>query len=304
MHKIVVRSRTNLTCSRMIPADSSSSSQEFMTPADEDQTAIPSKKTYSSDIFNSTKSWLDVMNVIITELEQFMSRDEFSDSFISDVITKRLAMMNILNPMLEPNEEKYFFDERLKLLEIDEFDDVLSDLRVIAVQIMNKLWEFHNTVSQLMYGNVTPTQEDILGKCLDIISSMEEHIGDDYFAGIGTSVLFNPNVNESQVHSMDFFYDGLFYSGPIFKLTQGKVRAEVYNPNTSETLISSSDTSNSTSVKSNIKSFILDVQMLKFFIQKDEKLLKRYLKPSISIINSNDFKMDDHGYAYKHIEMV
>ena len=74
--------------------------------------------------------------------------------------------------------------------------------------------------------------------------------------------------------------------------------------NTSETLISSSDTSNSTSVKSNIKSFILDVQMLKFFIQKDEKLLKRYLKPSISNINSNDFKMDDHGYAYKHIEMV
>lgn len=127
MHKIVVPSGTNLTCSRMIPADSSSSSQEFMAPADEDQTAIPSKKIYSSDIFNSTKSWLDVMNVIITELEQFMSRDEFSDSFI----TKRLAMMNILNPMLEPNEEKYFFDERLKLLEIDEFDDVLSDLELL-----------------------------------------------------------------------------------------------------------------------------------------------------------------------------
>lgn len=67
---------------------------------------------------------------------------------------------------------------------------------------MNKLWEFHNTVSQLMYGKVTPTQEDILGKCLDIISSMEEHIDNDYFAGIGTSVPFNPKISFMIVYSI------------------------------------------------------------------------------------------------------
>lgn len=259
----------------MIPANSSSS-KELMTP-----TEILIKKASSKDIFIESKTWLDVMNLIITGLEQIISRVEFTDDYIENVISKRLALMQVLGPMIDQDEEKYFFDERLKLLEVDEFDCALADLRTVAVQILEKLWEFHNLLSQLMFENISPIQEEILGKCLNITSSMEEQIGDEYFAGVGTSVPFNPNVNEFQVRSMDFFYDGLFYAGPMSKLEKRKIPVEVYNPNGGKYFrntymlkkhIEFHVHNYSSTVKSNIKSFILDAEMLKFFIQKDEKL--------------------------------
>lgn len=264
----------------MIPADSSSS-KELMAPTESSSTEIPSKKASSIDIFMGSKTWLDVMNLIITRLEQIISRVEFSDDYIENVISKRLALMQVLGPMVNQDEEKYFFDERLKLLEVDEFDCALADLRTVAVQILEKLWEFHNLLSQLMFENISPIQEEILGKCLNITSSMEEQIGDEYFAGVGTSVPFNPNVNEFQVRSMDFFYDGLFYAGPVSKLERRKIPVEVYNPNGGKYFrntymlkkhIEFHVHNYSSTVKSNIKSFILDAEMLKFFIQKDEKL--------------------------------
>lgn len=105
----------------MIPADSSSS-KELMAP-----TESSSKKASSIDIFMGSKTWLDVMNLIITRLEQIISRVEFSDDYIENVISKRLALMQVLGPMVDQDEEKYFFDERLKLLEVDEFDCALAD---------------------------------------------------------------------------------------------------------------------------------------------------------------------------------
>lgn len=265
----------------MIPADSSSSSQELMTPTESYSTEILSKKTSSIDIFIESKTWLDVMNVIITELEQFISRVEFSDDYIKNVISKRLALMQVLGPIVNQYEEKYFFDERLKLLEIDEFDCALADLRTVAVQMLEKLLEFHNFISQLMFEDISPTQEEILEKCLNITTSMEDQIGDEYLAGVGTSIPFNPNVNEFQVRSMDFFYDGLFYAGPVSNLEKRKIPVEVYDPNGGKYFrntymlkkhIEFHVHNFSSTVKSNIKSFILDAKMLKFFIQKDEKL--------------------------------
>lgn len=270
---ILIKNKSNSFI--MIPADSSSS-QELMTP-----TEIPSKKAPSIDIFMRSKTWLDVMNLIITELDQIISRVEFSDDYIEHVISKRLALMQLLDPMVNQDEEKYFFDERRKLLEVDEFNCALADLRTVAIQILEKLWEFHNLLSQLMFENISPIQEEILEKCLNITSSMEEQIGDEYFAGVGTSVPFNPNVNEFQVRSMDFFYDGLFYAGPVSKLEKIKIPVEVYNPNGGKYFrntymlkkhIEFHVHNFSSTVKSNIKSFILDAMMLKFFIQKDEKL--------------------------------
>lgn len=259
----------------MFPAESSSSSQEFMTPTESSSSEILSKNPSSIDIFIKSKSWLDVMNLIITGLEQIISRDEFSNDFIENVISNRLALMQVLSPMVNRDEEKYFYDERLKLLEVDEFDCALSELRTVTVQILENLWEFHNFLSQLMFDDISPIQEEILGRCLNITSSMEERIG------VGTSVPFNPNVNEFQVPSIDFFYDGLFYAGPVSKLEKGKIPVEVYNPNGGKYFrntyllkkhIEFQIHNLSSTVKSNIKSFILDVKMLKFFIQKDEKL--------------------------------
>ena len=264
----------------MIPCDSSSS-QDFMTPTESSSNEILSKKAPSTDIFIESKSWLDIMNLIITELEQIISRVEFSDEYIENVISKRLALMQVLSPMVNQDEEKYFFDERLKLLEVDEFDCALADLRTITVQILEKLWEFHNFISQLMFEDISPMQEEILERSLRISSSMKKQIGDEYFAGVGTSVPFNPNVNEFQVRSMDFFYDGLFYAGPVSKLEKRKIPVEIYNPNGGKYFrntymlkkhIEFHVHNLSSTVKRNIKSFILDVKMLKFFIPKDEKL--------------------------------
>lgn len=251
-----------------IKADSDCYSQEHMTPSE-----IPSKK--------ASKTWLDVMNSIITGLEQIISRDEFTDEYIESVISKRLALMQVLGPMVNQDEEKYFFDERLKLLEVDEFDSALADLRTLAVQIVEKLWEFHIFLSQLMFEDISPVQEEILGRCLHITSSMEKEIGDEYFAGVGTSVPFNRNVNEFQVRSMEFLYDGLFYAGPVSKLEKRKIPAEVYNPNGGKYFrntymlkkhIEFHVHNFSSTVKSNIKSFIFEAKMLKFLIQKDDKL--------------------------------
>ena len=274
----------------MIPADSSSS-QETMTPSDTILSEMVSKKTpmpafslnraVRMNIFKHSKSWIDVMDMIIAELEEFISRAEFTDEYIANVITKRLVLMHVLDPIINKDEEKYFFDERLKLLEIDEFDCALADLRVIAVQILEKLWEFHNIVSQLLCDDISPVQEVILNKCFSLITSMEESIGDEYLAAVGSSVPFNPNINEFQVRSMDFFYDGLFYSGPVEKIEKRKVSVELYNPNGGKYFRNTYQLKRhiefhvhnfSSTVKSNIKSFILDTQMLKFFIQKDSKL--------------------------------
>lgn len=243
----------------------------------------------SPNLFIRAKSWQEVFQIMIETLERCISRTEFSDDFISNVIQKRLAIMTVLTPMPKDNETspKYFHDERLKLLDVDEFDVCLSDLRFAANQIQDKFRDFYLLTNELQLMDISPQQHEIIDTCQDMWQTAINMIGEQYFSCGDSTIPFNSGVNEYQIRSMTFMYDGLFYTGNVDPLTIKRSDISPFNLNGGKYYTNTYYLKRhipihvhnlSTIVKRNAKSFINCLKMLQHIINRDLKLFEKKTK--------------------------